>query len=56
MDVQEKRSFEWVIGQKVKIKTIFNEEYTADIWSYDSTSNCVVLSHIQLNIYSISIP
>jgi len=39
----EKRPLEWIIGVKVRIKTSVGEEVEGEIFSYDTTTNCVVL-------------
>jgi small nuclear ribonucleoprotein (snRNP)-like protein len=46
----EKRSSEWIIGLKVRIKTSLGEEVEGEIWSYDTVTNCVVLVHILSSI------
>jgi len=38
-----KRNSEWIIGVKVRIKTSLGEDLEGEIFSYDSTTNCLVL-------------
>ena len=47
MDNTEKRlTPEAIVGVEVKIKTTLGEEFEGEIFSYDTTSNCVILIHI----------
>jgi len=38
-----KRNSEWIIGVKVRIKTSLGEDVEGEIFSYDNTTNCLVL-------------
>lgn len=37
---------EWFLNQRIRIKTSFDEEIEGDIFSYDTTTGCVILVHI----------
>jgi len=41
---EKQANTDWIIGIKVKIKTTLGEEVEGEIFSYDATTNCVVLS------------
>ncbi|KAK9762852.1 hypothetical protein K7432_011000 [Basidiobolus ranarum] len=45
-------SSEWVLGMRVRVKTVTDEEYEGQIYTYDPITNCVVL-HILLIVECI---
>jgi hypothetical protein len=42
----DKKSPEWIIGVKVKLKLVTDDELEGEIFTYDNTTNCVILTHI----------
>jgi hypothetical protein len=42
MDPSLEKQF-WMVGVQVRLKTLLGEEVEGEIFSFDSTSNCVVL-------------
>jgi hypothetical protein len=54
MDLPKKAAgMEWVIGVRVRLKTSFGDEIEGEIFSFDGTTNCVVLTHILFFFFSI---
>ncbi|SAM07068.1 hypothetical protein [Absidia glauca] len=42
-NLNNKKSLEWLIGRRIKVKTTLNEEFEGLIYTYDRITNCIAL-------------
>ncbi|CAO3582896.1 unnamed protein product [Absidia cylindrospora] len=43
LGLNSKKSLEWLIGRRIKVKTTLDEEFEGLIYTYDRITNCIAL-------------